>query len=253
MKRINTLMLLLSLWCLGAKAQIGEYRNDFAVGATGGYMMSKIKFTPTVPQAMHGGVTGGIALRYTCEKYFKSICSVYAEINYSQAGWKEDILDNDNNPVVIKDTQEPLAYSRTINYIQVPIMARLAWGREVSGLNIFVNLGPQFGYYLSESTKTNFDVKNMPQLENKRVSNVVAQDTMAVEHKLDYGIAVGLGAEYSIPKVGHFTLEARYYYGLGSIYGMSKRDYFGTSNYNQIVVKLGYLFDITRTRGAKRK
>ena len=28
-------------------------------------------------------------------------------------------------------------YSRTINYIQVPIFAHLAWGREVSGCNFF--------------------------------------------------------------------------------------------------------------------
>ena len=82
---------------------------------------------------------------------------------------------------------------------------------------------------------------------------VVAQDTMAVKNKLDYGIALGLGAEYSIPKVGHFLVEARYYYGLGNIYGSSKRDYFGKSNYGQIVIKASYLFDITRTKNVKRK
>ena len=53
--------------------------------------------------------------------------------------------------------------------------------------------------------------------------------------------------------VGHFLLEARYYYGLGNIYGSSKKDYFGKSNFGQIVIKLGYLFDITRTKGVKRK
>ena len=174
-------------------------------------------------------------------------------MNYAQEGWKEDILDRDNNPVIITDTQQPMAYSRTVNYIQVPVMAHLAWGREERGLNIFVNAGPQFGFYLSESTKTNFDVKHMPKTDNDRVSPVVAQDTMAVENKLDYGIAVGLGAEYSIPKVGHFLAEARYYYGLGNIYGASKRDYFGKSNYGQIVLKLSYLFDITRTKNVKRK
>lgn len=155
--------------------------------------------------------------------------------------------------MIITETQEPMAYSRTINYIQVPVFAHLAWGRETRGLNIFVNAGPQFGYYLSESTKTNFDVKKLPQTDNNRVSPVMAQDTMAVENKLDYGIAVGLGAEYSIPRVGHFLAEARYYYGLGNIYGSSKRDYFGKSNFGQIVLKLSYLFDITRTKNVKRK
>lgn len=251
MKKIEILMLALLLGCTSAYAQIGEHRNDFSVGVNGGYLMSSITFTPDVPQKQHGGMTGGLSFRYVCEKYFKTICSIYGEVNYSLAGWKEDILDRDNNPVLIKGTNEALAYSRTINYVQVPVFAHLAWGREERGLNIFVNLGPQFGYCLSESTTTNFD--SSTETENNRVNTVVAQDTMKVENKFDYGIAVGLGAEYSVPKLGHFLAEVRYYYGLGNIYGSSKRDYFGTSNYGQIVVKLSYLFDITRTKNVKRK
>lgn len=135
----------------------------------------------------------------------------------------------------------------------MPIFAHLAWGREERGLNIFVNAGPQFGYCLGESTKTNFDVRNLPATDNARVSGVVAQDTMAIEKKFDYGIALGLGAEYSIPKFGHILAEVRYYYGLGNIYGSSKRDYFGKSNYGQIVLKMSYLFDIVRTKNVKRK
>ena len=53
--------------------------------------------------------------------------------------------DKENNPVIITETKEAMAYKRTINYIQVPIFAHLAWGREPRGLNIFVNAGPQFG------------------------------------------------------------------------------------------------------------
>ena len=239
--------------CLSAQAQIGEHRNDFSIGANGGYVMSNVKFQPDVPQKQHGGMVGGFSVKYVCEKYFKTICSVYAEVNYAQVGWKEDILDIDNKPVVITDTQQPMAYSRTINYVQVPLMAHLAWGRETRGLNIFVNAGPQFGFYLSDKATSNFNVEHMPATDNARVNSVVAQDTMSVKNKFDYGIALGLGAEYSIQKVGHVLLEARYYYGLGNIYGSSKRDYFGTSNYNQIVVKLAYLFDITRTKNVKRK
>ena len=57
-----------------------------------------------------------------------------------------------------------------------------------------------------------------------------------------------LGMEYSNRQVGHFLLEARYYYGLGNIYGSSKKDFFGKSNYGNIVVKATYLFDIVRTK-----
>lgn len=233
------------------QAQIGEHRSDFAIGANGGYVLSKVGFTPTVQQKQHGGITGGVSLRYVCEKYFKTICSVYAEVNYAKVGWTEDILDIENNAVLISGTGEALKYQRDITYIQIPVLAHLAWGREERGFNFFVNLGPQIGIYLNESTTTNFD--ETTSTENDRVSNITAQYDMPVEKKLDYGIAAGAGMEYSIPKVGHFLLEGRYYYGLGNIYGSSKKDYFGKSNFGQIVVKASYLFDITHTKNVKRK
>ena len=71
---------------------------------------------------------------------------------------------------------------------------------------------------------------------------------MDVEKRFDYGIAAGVGLEYSVPRVGHFLVEGRYYYGLGNIYGDSKRDYFSKSNNTNIVVRLTYLFDLIKTK-----
>ena len=48
-------------------------------------------------------------------------------------------------------------------------------------------------------------------------------------------------------KEGHFLLEGRYYYGLGNIYGDTKRDYFAKSNLGAIIIKMSYLFDIAKT------
>ncbi|CDA94860.1 outer membrane protein beta-barrel domain protein [Prevotella sp. CAG:1320] len=252
--KIYTLAMALFAVALNAQAQIGEYRNNLSIGFNGGYVLSSVGFDPEVPQGQHGGITGGLSFRYVCEKYFKTICSIYAEVNYASIGWKEDIKTLNDQPVINPVTGLPEEYSRTINYVQVPIFAHLAWGKEDKGLNFFVNLGPQFGWYLSESTKTNFefDQRNTDP-ETGRSNTIVAQDTMAIKNKFDYGIAVGAGMEYSVPRVGHFLLEARYYYGLGNIYGASKRDYFGKSNFGNIVVKLSYLFDITKTRKKQQK
>ncbi|OYP63434.1 porin family protein [Prevotella sp. P3-122] len=237
---------ILSIVPVAMTAQIGEHRNDLAIGFNGGLNMSSVSFTPKVSQAKLNGITGGLSVRYVCEKYFSTVCSLYGEINYSQMGWKEDIVDVNDMPVINTATGLPEEYSRTVNYIQVPLMAHLAWGREQKGFAFFVNLGPQFGIYMSESTKTNFDFSDRNAAD--RVNPVCAQDTMAVENKFDYGIAAGAGIEFSHPKVGHFLLEGRYYYGLGNIYGDSKRDYFGSSNFGTITVKLAYLFDIVSTR-----
>lgn len=246
------LYLLLLLPALSASAQIGEYRNKFSVGANAGCVLSNVGFDPAVSQGYHGGVTAGLSIRYTSEKYFSTICSIYAEFNYSSLGWKEKINDINDHKALNVQTGKAMEYSRTINYIQLPIFAHLAWGREIKGLNFFINLGPQFGYMLTEHTTANFDIKqeikNVASGTSPRSNTIMAQDTMTVENKIDYGIAAGLGVECSVPQVGHFLIEARYYYGLGNIYGNSKRDFFGKSNYGNIVLKAAYLFDLARIK-----
>ena len=132
----------------------------------------------------------------------------------------------------------------------------------------FFQIGPQIGFYIKDEVDANFDVRqpafdpgrDYPREQNpeyqyygKRASQVVAQDTMTVKNKFDYGIAVGAGMEYSHRHLGHFLIEGRYYYGLGNIYGDSKRDYFGRSNFGNIVIKCTYLFDIVRTKNTKIK
>lgn len=225
-----------------AKAQVGDYRNDLALGFNGGFVMSSVSFVPKVTQTQHPGFTAGLSFKYTCEKYFKTYCSVYAELNYVRIGWKESILDVNDKPVINHTTGVAEAYQRDINYIQLPVFAHLAWGKERKGLQFFFQAGPQFGYMINESTKTNFTIDNRNTTD--RANQTCAQDTMAVENKFDYGIAAGLGVEWRIPHAGSLLLEGRYYYGLGNIYGDSKRDYFARSNHSNIVVKLAWLFDI---------
>lgn len=264
------MVVLLSFHCslFTANAQVGEYRTDLAIGVNGGYMMSNVSFVPKVPQSMLGGITAGLTARYTCEKYFSSVCAVVTEVNLAQIGWKERIWDMNDQPVPLHtDETQNLNYSRKMTYVQVPLLARLGWGRERNGFQAFFQLGPQFGYFINDKIESNFDVHDPafnPNIKDgkygeeymyagKRASYIVAQDTMAVENKFDYGIAVGAGLEYSNRHVGHFLIEARYYYGLGNIYGSTKRDYFGRSNFGNIVVKCTYLFDIIRTKNSKIK
>lgn len=248
MRRLILLFVVL-LTVIIAHAQVGEYRNELAVGGGAGMTMASVNFLPKVPQGLLNGKTMGLTLRYTGEKYFNSICAVVAEVNLTETGWKESILDLNDQPVMRLDADEPERYERRLTYLQIPVFARLGWGRERRGFQFFFQVGPQVGFLQSEHTETNFDVayRNV----NDRISPVWVQDTMAVENKLDYGISAGLGMEFSHPKVGHFLLEGRYYYGLGNLYGNSKRDYFAISNQQNIVIKLSYLFDVMRSKNAK--
>lgn len=239
------LSLFLLVYPLLLTAQVGSHRNEFAVGVNGGYVLSNVGFVPKVTQTFHGGMTGGVSFRYISEKYFQTLCSIHAEINYVQAGWKEDIVNLQNEPVLNKNTGLAEEYSRTINYIQVPVFAHLAWGKEQRGFQFFFQAGPQFGYMLNESTQMNFEL-NQANVHD-RANTETTQYKMPVEHKFDYGIVAGIGVEYSLPKVGHLLLDARYYYGLGNLYGDTKRDYFARSNLSNIQLRLSYLFDITTT------
>ena len=268
MKRNLLIFTFLHFLILSSVAQVGEYRNDLAVGVNGGYVMSNVAFVTKVPQTMLGGITGGFTARYTCEKYFSSICAVTGELNFAQIGWNEDILDKNDKPVPLHTApSQNLYYRRKMTYVQVPLLARLGWGRERNGFQAFIHLGPQIGFFLNDKTESNFDIHDPafdPAIKNGsygkdykyaniRSSHIVAQDTMAVENKFDYGIAVGAGLEFSNRHFGHFMIEGRYYYGLGNIYGNTKRDYFSRSNFGNIVVKCTYLFDIIRTKNSKIK
>ena len=141
----------------------------------------------------------GVTMRYMSEKYFKMMCGVQMEINYSQRGWSEKIEDGSGN-----------TYSRTMNYVEIPLLAHLAFGKDAlnRGVKFFINAGPQIGFFLSdkEEMSDNWDTSQRP-------NGVTEQYGKAVENKFDYGIAAGAGLELSTG-IGHFLLEGRYYMGL---------------------------------------
>jgi hypothetical protein len=251
MRKILTIIIASILFTTKILAQVGEYRNKYSIGIGGGYTLNRIGFLPTVTQNMHGGYTCGLTARYTCEKYFSTLCAVQMEVNMTQLGWRERIETIDGAPVINPDAGTVEEYQRDQTYIQIPIFAHLSWGKESNGINGFINLGPQIGINTGEKTKKNYELpftsKNYPDTydsQSGRVNAVVAQETMPIENKFDYGIAVGAGIEWHIKHFGRLNLEGRYYYGLGNIYGDSKRDYFGASNHNTIFIKFSYLCDL---------
>ena len=227
MRRICFLILMFATTALWG--QVGEFRSALAIGVNGGYALNKVSFNPTIKQKYHGGMTAGITLRYTCEKYFSMLCAVQAEVNFAQMGWKENIETS-------TDT-----YSRTVNYIQVPLLARLSFGREVKGAMGYLVLGPQLGFYLSDSDKRTGEWS--PATLGLRPNNVTEQYDLKIQNKFEYGITGGLGLEVNTRRAGHFMLEGRYYFGLSNLFHDGK-DTFGRSANGAIVAKVSYLFDV---------
>lgn len=232
-KRTALLLTALCLAAGSARAQIGERRQDLAVGFNGGYTMNQIMFNPSIKQAWKGGAGGGLSIRYTCEKYFKTLCAIQAEMNYARLGWKEVIETSDDT------------YERDMHYIQMPVLARLGWGYEQKGVMAFFVVGPQIGYCIGENDRRGgeFSAETL----NQRPNRVNKQYDMPVDNKFDYGITGGLGLEYN-SRIGHFMLEGRYYFALSDIYNNGKKDVFARSANGTIVIKVSYLFDVIRTK-----
>lgn len=227
---ILTAAALLCLAGLPAHAQLQDERHNFFVGINGGVNLSKVSFDPTIKQGYLIGPEFGVTARYISEKYFKMICGIQAEINYSQRGWKETIDDGSGD-----------SFQRAMNYIEIPLLAHLAFGKDQgNGVRFVINLGPQIGFLLGEK-----DTRSASWDPSNRPNGTTEQYSMRAENKFDYGIIGGGGLE-ARTGIGHFILEARYYFGLSDFYNSTKKDYFSRSAHSYIGGRLTYLFDLKK-------
>ncbi len=233
MKRL-LFILLFSLFVFHlALAQVGEPRTDLAIGVNGSFVLNRVSFRPSIRQKFKTGAAFGFTARYTCEKYFSMLCAFQGELNYSQAGWRENTETGEN------------IYQRTVHYVQIPLLANLGFGRERGGVKGFLVIGPQLGFCIGETVKTTGDGSGYVPYQLDGLSN---QHDLKVQRKFEYGITGGLGMDVSTKKGHHFIIEGRYFYGLSDMFANSKKDPFARSANGTITAKVSYLFDIKRTK-----
>ncbi|MDE5841161.1 MAG: PorT family protein [Muribaculaceae bacterium] len=225
MKRI--LSTFFAILCLGFSgfAQT-HFDSKVELGVRGGVTFSNVMFKPSITSTFAMGYTGGVTFRYSEENHFGLI----AEVNLVQRGWAEKFEDL------------PYKYSRTLNYIEVPIMSHIYFGRRG---RFFINAGPEIAYYLGDKIHSNFDYTDTSGLEGFSDKNRrTEQLTMQVSQKLDFGIVGGLGGEFSINRKNTLAVEARVYYGIGNVMPSGRQDTFNLSNQLSIGVTAGYWFRI---------
>lgn len=207
------------------KAQT-HYNSNVAIGVKGGATFSEVFFNPSVRQKFNPGMTAGVMVRYIEEDHFGLI----AELNFVQRGWAENFEG------------APYNYSRTLNYVELPVMAHIFFGRRGK---FFFNAGPQVALFLSESTKSNFDPTQMASLPDfPYINRMNEQMLMSATQKIDYGISAGLGGEFNINKRNSLSIEARFYYGLGNVFPSKRTDTYSASNQMTISTTIGYWFRI---------
>lgn len=192
---------------------------EIYIGAHAGAMVSSVLFNPTVSHIdlMTSPITmnGGLVFRYATHK----VCAIQVEANYMQRGWHETITT----------TTQTIAYNRTLDYIEIPLLMHLYFGKE--RFRGFLNLGPQIGYCIRDVGT------DLP-------ADITAPQYLPIEKTFDWGLAGGLGCYYRTKRIGLFQLESRFNFSMGTLYGNRKTDYFNQSNMMNLSLNLAYMWEI---------
>lgn len=208
--------------CSESANAVSHYDSRLYIGAHGGVNMSMVTFTPSVSQNFIFGGNAGLNFRYIEEKHFGFIF----ELNFEQRGWDEDF------------EEYKYRYSRTLNYVQIPFLAHIYFGKRAK---FYVNAGPSVSFFISDKIKSNFDYQNASSLPGMS-SHITYQYLKPTHQKVDYGISAGIGGEYSVNKRNSLYLDARFYYGLGDVLKSGRTENIRGSNSMSISVSLGYWF-----------
>lgn len=203
-----------------------HFDSKVDLGVRGGATFSTVTFKPSITGTFGLGYTGGLTFRYSEENHF----GLVAEVNLVQRGWAEKFEDL------------PYKYQRILNYLEVPIMSHIYFGKRGK---FFINAGPEIAYYLGDKINSNFDYNDTSELEGFHDKNRRDEQlTMQVSQKIDFGIVAGLGGEFSINRRNSIAIEARLYYGIGNVMPSGRQDTFSLSNQLSIGVTAGYWFRI---------
>ena len=131
------LVAMLFATCATLQAQIGSHRNDLSVGVNGGYVMNSVGFDPKVPQKQAGGITGGLSVRYVCEKYFSTICSILA-IRTVLSVFSVNTILTVSSVLAIRTILSVFTIIRCNTYRNTPIRQKSADSSRIHKLNVTI-------------------------------------------------------------------------------------------------------------------
>ena len=226
-KWLTVATLFLSMLQFATAQQKDTFKSKLSLGVGAGAVFSQVDFVPTIAQTNIQGLSAGISAKFVSEKHL----GVLAELNYTQRGWEEDFIDI--NP--------EHAYSRTLNYLELPLLTHIYFGNKV---RFIINIGPQISYMLNDkSTMNDALAKHIEGVLNEDPDFPIGIQYKSIDSKFDYGLIGGLGIEFKTP-VGSFDLQGRYYFGLGDSFDntRSSSSNFSRSAHRYFGGKLTYYF-----------
>jgi len=230
MKRFVLFFSVIALSTTAMLAQKDIFKGELFLGAGGGVLSPSVDFIPGVPQSFHTASLGGVAVKYISEKHL----GLLGEINYTQRGWKEEF-----------DPSTGFTYQRTLNYIEIPIMTHVYFGKKT---RFILNAGPQISILTGdkqEMSQALADDVAARQAADPDAPIGVQYGPESEMNRVDYGLIGGLGMALKTG-VGDFDLEGRYYFGLGDVFTSRRSDnaFFSRSGHRMFVAKLTYYIKI---------
>ncbi|MBQ8100689.1 MAG: PorT family protein [Paludibacteraceae bacterium] len=206
---------IVALLCMLAPA-IAQPRLDspeYQLGVQGGVTASMMHFSPRITQSAlnpHLGATAGLVFRYNGHKY----CGLQVELNWMERGWHET----------------ETGYTRDLHYIETPFLAHIYFGKRFRG---YINIGPEIGalVYSAEHNRPEEDARQYAHADNR----------------FYWGAAGGAGM-YGRSVAGCWQLEARFAYGLGTLFNNAKADVFDNSNTMTLSLKLAWLWEFKQEK-----
>lgn len=214
-----SLFIFLSLVNL-VEAQTAKRSLRVQVGLAGGVSANKVLFNPSVDQKMLLAPSGGLIVRVNEESTGALKAGFQMEVDYVRLGWEEKFEGKPDN-----------AYRRTFDCVTIPLLTHVKIRQR--GLYAFLNLGPQFGFIVSE--KPVKQGSDFTELQLRRYAQ-------GLHGRFEWGLVGGPGFGFDASRLGTFEMEGRLYYGFHDLLNNRQQDPHGKSSNLTLSIKLNYLF-----------
>ena len=141
-----------------------------------------------------------------------------------------------------------------LNYIEIPVLAKYTFG--VSGLRLNVNAGPYVGFLLNATQKTSgtssiYVDKNGTPLVMPDSGGGYAQlppqsfdassGVTSSIHRVNVGVAGGIGASVPVTRRASVSLDLRGLYGFTNVQKYAQD---GTSHTGNLIISVGYSYEL---------
>lgn len=188
MKHLLLFLFLAAAQLLSAQQDtLPDYRR-LQLGVVGGMMDHEVDFTPNATVNPIRGNQYGVALRY----FDKQLVGFQAELTYVEAGWQEEVTDED------------LIYERRTTYAELQLLTQFSVGR--GAVQPMLQAGPYLSVPLGEE-------KDLPAGFTPNEGDYYGRE---LDFRLNYGLRAGLGLNIELGGLT-FQLEGRYLQGFSNL------------------------------------